>query len=224
MKKQTPNSTPTTDLRRIKGQATKERLLIEAIRLFGQKGFEGTNTRMLAEAAQCNLGLITFHFGSKLGLYNAAIDRVKYRLSEIMSPTVQTFEYNLSLAMPASELFGRTKQALIDFMDSLLGMEEISGHALLLLRDSQEKKNIDNGSYQEVFLPILDALERSLDKATNYDNPTKARLTSFFIFNATFGFLGDFPRFYNHANPTERQPDMKDLADIVCNHILGNYI
>ena len=56
--KKNQKTTKTTDQRKLKGEATREKLVIEAIRLFGQNGYKATNTRALAEAAKCNLGLI----------------------------------------------------------------------------------------------------------------------------------------------------------------------
>ena len=55
------------DLRAAKGQATRARLLAQALRLFAERGYEGVSTRALAEAAESNVALIAFHFGSKRG-------------------------------------------------------------------------------------------------------------------------------------------------------------
>ena len=60
------------DKRRSKGEATRMALLEAALVLFGERGFEGTSTRDIAGLAGCNQGLISFHFGGKEGLYDAA--------------------------------------------------------------------------------------------------------------------------------------------------------
>ncbi|HEX6141368.1 MAG TPA: TetR family transcriptional regulator, partial [Geminicoccaceae bacterium] len=50
-----------------RGEATRERLLLAAIDVFGRRGFEAS-TRELAGAAGVNLAAIPYHFGSKHGL------------------------------------------------------------------------------------------------------------------------------------------------------------
>ena len=67
---------PHADLRAARGQATRARLLAEALRLFAERGYEGVSTRAVALAAESNVALIAFHFGSKRGLYEAAVEAV----------------------------------------------------------------------------------------------------------------------------------------------------
>lgn len=53
------------------GEQSRERLLLAAMRLFGQQGFSKTSTRQIAQAANANVGAISYHFGDKAGLYEA---------------------------------------------------------------------------------------------------------------------------------------------------------
>lgn len=57
---------------RADGEATRERLLMTALRLFAQRGFAATSTREIAQAAGANVAAIAYHFGDKAGLYRAA--------------------------------------------------------------------------------------------------------------------------------------------------------
>ena len=166
------NNKKMTDQRKLKGQATRERLVIEAIKLFGQNGYEGTNTRSLEEAAQCNLGLITFHFGGKMGLYNVAMTRVKNRLNELISPIISTLETNTNNdSITKKELFTITIKSMDKLSHDLVGMEQLAGHALLLLRDLQDKTEDLNTTYKAVFYPLVNAFEKALDKATSHKDP-----------------------------------------------------
>jgi AcrR family transcriptional regulator len=48
--------------------------LIEAARrIFADKGYEAASVRQITAAAAANLGAITYHFGSKQGLYDAVL-------------------------------------------------------------------------------------------------------------------------------------------------------
>ena len=62
------------------------RLLDIAVREFGAKGLDGASTRGIAEAAATAMSSITYHFGSKEGLYLAAADHVAQRMGEGLDP------------------------------------------------------------------------------------------------------------------------------------------
>jgi AcrR family transcriptional regulator len=51
----------------------REHILITAERLFGEKGFDGTSVRDIAQAAGVNLAMISYYFGSKEKLLEAMI-------------------------------------------------------------------------------------------------------------------------------------------------------
>jgi TetR/AcrR family transcriptional regulator, regulator of cefoperazone and chloramphenicol sensitivity len=51
---------------------SRARLLSAALRLFAEHGFAKTSIRQIAEAAGANAALISYYFGDKKGLYNAA--------------------------------------------------------------------------------------------------------------------------------------------------------
>lgn len=63
------------DKRKAAGEATKERLIDAAQRLFAAHGIDGTTVREIAAAAGTDLSMTNYHFGSKEGLYRAVISR-----------------------------------------------------------------------------------------------------------------------------------------------------
>ena len=56
------------------GGETRETILRAALRAFSEKGFAGASNRDIAAAAGVNHGLILYYFGSKLKLWQAAVD------------------------------------------------------------------------------------------------------------------------------------------------------
>ena len=52
----------------------REHILLVAERLFGEKGFDGTSVRDIAQAAGVNLAMISYYFGSKEKLLEAMIE------------------------------------------------------------------------------------------------------------------------------------------------------
>ena len=57
------------------GTDTQERILQAALAAFSENGFEGAKTREIAARAGVPLGLLQYHFGGKLELWRAAVDR-----------------------------------------------------------------------------------------------------------------------------------------------------
>jgi AcrR family transcriptional regulator len=57
------------------GDQTKERILSAAEQLFAKSGFDGVSMRDIGRAAEVPFALITYHFQSKLGLYQALFRR-----------------------------------------------------------------------------------------------------------------------------------------------------
>lgn len=53
---------------------TKEKLIDVGERLFAQKGLAGVSIRELSKEAGANSALISYHFGSKEGLYSAVLE------------------------------------------------------------------------------------------------------------------------------------------------------
>ena len=53
----------------------KEHILNKAIELFAVKGFEGTSIRDLAAAAEVNVAMINYYFGSKEKLFEALVEK-----------------------------------------------------------------------------------------------------------------------------------------------------
>nr|NLD40586.1 TetR/AcrR family transcriptional regulator [Actinomycetales bacterium] len=56
-----------------RGNATRARILAEAVTVFDKYGFNGATLRDIAEAADVDLALLAYYFGSKSGLFAAAV-------------------------------------------------------------------------------------------------------------------------------------------------------
>ena len=56
------------------GSATRAALLEAARAAFGRAGFDGASVRAITTDAGTNLGAITYHFGSKRGLYESVLE------------------------------------------------------------------------------------------------------------------------------------------------------
>lgn len=64
-----------TNRREAESPGTREVILEASLDVFAEKGFGGATTREIATRADVPLGLLRYHFGSKLKLWQAAVDR-----------------------------------------------------------------------------------------------------------------------------------------------------
>ncbi len=64
---------------------TAEELVNAAIDLFSRHGYDGTSVRAITAQAGANLGAITYHFGSKEALFDAALKSVTTPMRELFN-------------------------------------------------------------------------------------------------------------------------------------------
>jgi len=69
------------DGRRLRGGATRERLLDAARTLFGERGFDGTSIQAVLEASGVARGALYHHFHSKAELFDAVLETVNAQLA-----------------------------------------------------------------------------------------------------------------------------------------------
>jgi len=85
METQTPmqdSSLTKEDGRLVRGEATRERVLDAAERLFADQGFDGVSIRQIANEAGVTLGVVGFHGGSKAELFATILRRRSAALSQ----------------------------------------------------------------------------------------------------------------------------------------------
>jgi AcrR family transcriptional regulator len=70
------------DGRRMRGAATRERLLAAARRLFGERGYEATSIESVLEASGVARGALYHHFPSKAELFDAVLADVLIEIAE----------------------------------------------------------------------------------------------------------------------------------------------
>ena len=69
---------------------TAKELVDAAIDLFSRHGYDGTSVRAITAHAGANLGAITYHFGSKEALFDAALKSVTTPIRELINETANS--------------------------------------------------------------------------------------------------------------------------------------
>ncbi len=78
--------------------ATSEAILNAAREVFTGKGYDGAGTREIAERAQANVALISCYFGSKEGLFIAAVPP-KMTLGDLLDGDMTNFGARVAASM-----------------------------------------------------------------------------------------------------------------------------
>jgi AcrR family transcriptional regulator len=71
-----------------RGEETRARIVAAAMRLFGEKGYEGASTRDIAAAAGVNAPALQYYFDNKEGVLRACIEFIADRAWESLSEPV----------------------------------------------------------------------------------------------------------------------------------------
>ena len=103
-------------------QSPKEAILSAAMQLFSSHGFDGTNFRQITELCGAARPLILYHFKSKEGLWQRALEEISQRFSVAMSARLQ-------LPSDISDR-ERARAAMRAFVESLIEVPEF-GQVLL---------------------------------------------------------------------------------------------
>ena len=146
---------------------TREKLLLAALELFGQYGFEGVSTRKLAETAAVNLQAINYYFGTKRGLYNAVADylveRLQIRVGERRKMVLERFSEAQSGGRPidAAEARG-ILTAVAETMLMLFADDESAVWVRYMVREQAEPTEAYERIYSGFMQPMLKAVRHLL--------------------------------------------------------------
>jgi AcrR family transcriptional regulator len=102
-----------------RGEETRRRIVEVAMRLFGERGYEGASTRDIAAAAGVNAPALQYYFGNKEGVYRACAEYIADGWAAQVSPVVERSQLvaNDSTATPQQlfDAFGQLLDALADY-------------------------------------------------------------------------------------------------------------
>jgi AcrR family transcriptional regulator len=140
---------------------SQQRILAAAEELFAASGYEGTSVRQIAQRAGVPVALVSYHFGSKLGVYR--------RVFESHTPTIVA-ERNAGLALaeleqdPDRRLAAIVKAVLVPML-KLRTAEGRRSLGQLLAREVSDPRSVERGIIKDLLDPIAAAVTDLL-KAT----------------------------------------------------------
>jgi len=102
-----------------RGEETRARIVAAALKLFGERGFEGASTRDIATSAGVNAPALQYYFDNKEGVYVACVEHIVSRVWDYMSEVVSRAERAVTEGADDEELiaaFCAIQGRLADFL------------------------------------------------------------------------------------------------------------
>lgn len=159
----------------------RDKLIQTAIEKFGRAGFDGVGTREIAAAVDTNMSSITYHFGSKEGLYLAAAEHIFDSLQQVIGASPEDF--------PAD---GASAETRLDWMCNLLRSvaefmlrEESAPFALFIGREQQAPSGAVLNLMNEKMRPMMEAFVTQVEALRPDLSGPQARATTLYLFGMT---------------------------------------
>jgi AcrR family transcriptional regulator len=105
------------------GEETRGRIVTIALRLFGERGFDGVSTREIAGEAGVNTPALQYYFGSKEGLYLACAELVAEQVRRSVEPMLTRAVRLLDEDPPAVALIEAYCAVVEGLVEQLFGDE-----------------------------------------------------------------------------------------------------
>ena len=136
-------------------QQSKQRIVEAALKMFGLYSFEGATVRMIAEEADANLGLLTYYFNNKQGLYEAAMEYLSYELRTSVTPSVIAARKRLETAPEdQAALVDALNGILLAFAERIVAADDAKQIAHFISREQLEPtknfKMLYEGAMEEI--------------------------------------------------------------------------
>jgi len=157
-----------------RGEDTRRRILDTAIEVFAAVGYEAASTRILAERAGVNLPAIHYYFGSKEGLYRAAIEHIVREIDQRMAPVAERVAATLAHGTATREnLLALLHDMLDAFTALVVGGAHLESRRLLFARSEIERTGalepLHDVGLRRVFAPCRALIARLLDRPVEDD-------------------------------------------------------
>lgn len=164
---------------------TRERLVDESLRLFAEHGLKGVSVRDIAAAAQANVAAVSYHFGSKHGLYRTIFETVLDEDEARFREQMASIDLLLARAGSDRALLAAALDILVSgTIARLAGCERMRWFSVLVARELAFPGELFDLLYRRRVDPTLRAVSHILGAAWNLPpDSEQARLAA----NAVYG-------------------------------------
>jgi AcrR family transcriptional regulator len=173
-----------------RGEETRRRILEAAIETFASVGYDAAHTRLLAERANIKLPAISYYFGSKEGLFAAAIEHIAGQFEQHMAAVGERVQ--AVLADPAASrptVLSHLCELLDTFAETMLSPAFPESWRLMIVRaeiaNAEALEPMHENIRRLVVRPVKDLIARLCD-------PTETKESSWMRAAAILGQINIF--------------------------------
>lgn len=156
MSAQAPHASRTPDASR--GAQARERMVLAALDLFGKHGFDATTTRMIAQAAEMNLGAIPYYFGSKEDLYAEAAGYLAGFIEQEQAVPLQLLKDQSARTNDVRELIDQVMAFMLTQARLLLADKVPASWIQFFLRAQAEHGE----AFERIFAQVVEPMQQCL--------------------------------------------------------------
>ena len=135
------------------GDQTRERILGAAEALFARSGFDGVSMRDIGAAAEVPYALVTYHFKSKLGVYQALFRRRQDLLTNQRAEQLRALQLTGNRGADIRAIAAALVEPLIRIRDLPGGVD----FARLIAREICDPRQSERGIVAEFIDPVAHA-------------------------------------------------------------------
>ncbi len=160
-------------------EQTRAALIQAALRLFGEKGYDGTSTREIAGAARANIGSIAYHFGGKEGLRAACAEFIVETVQSVADQALGPQPAAAQAADPetAQRILSAGIERMVDF---IVARPESGAFVQFILRELAHPTAALDRIYSGVFEPTHRRFCQLWERATG--EPAEDERTKLTVF------------------------------------------
>lgn len=150
-------------------EQTRERILSVSEQLFSALGYDGVSLRQIGTEADVPFALVTYHFKTKLGLYQAVFSR---RFVEFQAHRRALLD-QVVIEKDAHQAFLAISSAFVGPMMKLRKISKGSQFSQLLAREIFDPNEASRGVIAEYFDPLARMMLELLQKAAPHASPAE---------------------------------------------------
>ncbi|WP_347330703.1 CerR family C-terminal domain-containing protein [Marinimicrobium locisalis] len=128
---------------------TAGKLLAAGMKLFGERGFKATTTRMIADQANSNIGSIAYYFGNKRNLYRAILTHISERMQDKFR--LYDIERRDHTFRSPEQARGSLKEIVRLLVRTFASEGEVGQWLLLVMREQADPSDCYDLLYEGVF-------------------------------------------------------------------------
>ncbi|WP_308366910.1 MULTISPECIES: CerR family C-terminal domain-containing protein [unclassified Microbulbifer] len=148
------------NIREYLADETAGKLISAGMRLFGEYGFKGTTTRMIAREAESNIGSIAYYFGNKRSFYLAIVSHIAERMRERFRLDMISQKESHMVGLTAEDAHVILKGMVRNMIQTFVVDDEASCWLLLVMREQANPTEAFDILYNEVFDSVYRILSR----------------------------------------------------------------